>query len=91
MRPQIRRIVIQIEEIHNEIGKTVDPPARKTTVAAIIKNPYAGKYVENLEDLLGRNAPKEKVSANMEKILKIVEKRFHELNEKDRTIPEELF
>ena len=37
MRPQIRKIVIQIEEIHNEIGKTVDPPARKTTVAAIIK------------------------------------------------------
>ena len=51
MKPQIRRIVIQIEEIHNEIGKTVDPPARKATVAAIIKNPYAGKYVENLEPL----------------------------------------
>ena len=51
MKPLIRRIVIQIEEIHNEIGKTVDPPARKATVAAIIKNPYAGKYVENLEPL----------------------------------------
>ena len=51
MKPQIRRIVIQIEEIHNEIGKTIDPPARKATVAAIIKNPYAGKYVENLEPL----------------------------------------
>ena len=51
MRPQIRRIVIQIEEIHNEIGKTIDPPTRKATVAAIIKNPYAGKYVEDLEPL----------------------------------------
>ena len=51
MKPKIRRIVIQIEEIHNEIGKKVDPPARKATVAAIIKNPYAGKYVENLEPL----------------------------------------
>ena len=51
MKPQIRRIVIQIEEIHNEIGKMIDPPARKATVAAIIKNPYAGKYVENLEPL----------------------------------------
>ena len=51
MKPQVRRIVIQIEEIHNEIGKTVDPPTRKATVAAIIKNPYAGKYVENLEPL----------------------------------------
>ena len=51
MKPQIRRIVIQIEEIHNEMEKTVDPPTRKATVAAIIKNPYAGKYVENLEPL----------------------------------------
>ena len=51
MKPQIRRIVIQIEEIHNEMGKTVDPPARKGTVAAIIKNPFSGKYVENLEPL----------------------------------------
>ena len=31
MKPQIRRIVIQIEEIHNEIGKMIDPPARKAT------------------------------------------------------------
>ena len=56
MKPQIRRIVIQIEEIHNEIGKMVDPPARKATVAAIIKNPYAGKYVENLEPLYDMGA-----------------------------------
>ena len=45
MKPQIRRIVIQIEEIHNEMGKTVDPPARKATVAAIINNPYAGNML----------------------------------------------
>ena len=51
MKPQIRRIVIQIEEIHNEMGKTIDPPARKATVAAIIKNPFSGKDVENLEPL----------------------------------------
>ena len=56
MKPQIRRIVIQIEEIHNEIGKTIDPPARKATVASIIKNPYAGKYVENLEPLYDMGA-----------------------------------
>ena len=37
MEPQIRRNVIQIEEIHNEMGKSVEPPARKATVAAIIK------------------------------------------------------
>jgi len=49
------------------------------------------KYVENLEDLLGKNKPKEKVSSKMKKILKIVKKRFYELSEEDRAIPEELF
>ena len=49
MKPQIRRIVIQVEEIHNEMGQMIDPPARKATVAAVIKNPYAGQYVEDLE------------------------------------------
>ena len=47
------------------------------------------KYVENLEDLLGKNKPKEKVSSKMKKILKIVEKRFHELSEENRSVPEE--
>ncbi len=51
MKPQIRRIVIQVEEIHQEIGRTIDPPARKVTVAAVINNLYAGKYVDDLEPL----------------------------------------
>ncbi len=51
MKPQIHKIVIQVEEIHQEIGQTIDPPARKVTVAAVVKNPYAGKYVEDLEPL----------------------------------------
>ena len=41
------------------------------------------KYVENLEDLLGKNTPKEKVSTDMKKILRIVEKRIEELKLKE--------
>lgn len=51
MKPQIHKIVIQVEETHHEIGKTIDPPTRKVTIAAVVKNPYAGKYVEDLEPL----------------------------------------
>ena len=51
MKPQIHKIVIQVEETHHEIGKIIDPPTRKVTVAAVVKNPYAGKYVEDLEPL----------------------------------------
>ncbi len=61
---QLRKLVVQLEEIHAEIGRPVDPPARKVVVAAVVKNPYAGRYVEDLSplyelgaelgDLLGR-------------------------------------
>mgnify|MGYP001248033141 CR=1 FL=1 len=51
MKPIIKKIVIQLEEIHNEIDQKVTPPSRKITVAAVIKNPYAKQYVEDLEEL----------------------------------------
>ena len=51
MKPKIRRIIIQVEEIHQEIGRLINPPARKVTVASVINNPYAGKYIEDLEPL----------------------------------------
>ncbi len=51
MKPIIKKIVIQLEEIHNEIDQKVSPPSRKITVAAVIKNPYAKQYVEDLEEL----------------------------------------
>ena len=47
----IRRVVVQLEEVHREMERTVDPPSRKVTVAAVIRNPYAGRYVEDLEPL----------------------------------------
>ena len=48
----IRRVVIQVDEIHHEMGKKIDPPTRKATAAAAIINPYAGNYKENLEPLI---------------------------------------
>lgn len=48
---QVRKLVIQLEEIQREAGREVSPPARKVTVAAVIANPYAGRYVEDLSPL----------------------------------------
>lgn len=45
---KIRKIVVQVEDILTDYGRTVNPPARKATIAAVIENPYAGKYVEDL-------------------------------------------
>lgn len=47
----IRKIVVQLEEVQREMDKAVTPAARKVTVAAVIRNPYAGEYVEDLEPL----------------------------------------
>lgn len=48
---QIRKVVVQVEEIHREADRPVNPPARKAVAAAVIANPFAGRYVEDLEPL----------------------------------------
>lgn len=49
--PEIRKIVTTVEEIHFEGFKPLEKPIRKCAVAAVIKNPFAGSYVENLQEL----------------------------------------
>lgn len=53
---QLRKLVVQLEETSTEMGRPVDPPARKVTVAAVIRNPYAGRYVEDLQPLYALGA-----------------------------------
>ena len=52
MRADIRKIVVTVEETRREMGKAVSPATRKAVAAAVIKNPFAGLYAENLEDLM---------------------------------------
>lgn len=55
-QPDIRKIVVQVEEIHKE-GNTPVTGKSKVTVAAVIKNPFANEMHEDLEPLydLGKN------------------------------------
>ena len=34
------------------MGRDVDPPTRRAAAVAVIENPYAGKYVEDLSELM---------------------------------------
>ncbi|HKF62594.1 MAG TPA: amino acid synthesis family protein [Dongiaceae bacterium] len=52
MKADIRKIVVTVEETRREMGKEVSPPTRKAVAAAVIKNPFAGLYAEDLEDLM---------------------------------------
>ncbi|MDI6761810.1 MAG: amino acid synthesis family protein [Thermodesulfobacteriota bacterium] len=49
---EIRKYVTIVEETVIEGGKKVDPPTRKAAAIAVIKNPFAGKYVEKLDSLI---------------------------------------
>jgi hypothetical protein len=52
MKAEIRKIVVSVEETHREMGKQIVPPTRKAVAAAVISNPYAGRYVEDLSELI---------------------------------------
>src|SRR3954463_16777953 len=52
MSAVIRKIVTVVEETFMEMGRTVSPPTRRAAAIAVIENPFAGKYVEDLAPLI---------------------------------------
>ena len=52
MSANIRKIIVQVDEIHQEMGRPVLPPTRRALAMAVIANPYAGRYSENLDELI---------------------------------------
>jgi hypothetical protein len=52
MPAQIRKLVVQIDETHREMDREVSPPTRRALAMAVIHNPCAGRYVENLDELI---------------------------------------
>lgn len=51
--PPVRKWLTVVEEINADGGDPVDPPLRKGAVAAVIRNPYAGRWSEDLDELIG--------------------------------------
>lgn len=48
MKAQIRKLAVTVEEIHSEMGRAIQPPTRKAVAVAVIANPFAGDYQEDL-------------------------------------------
>lgn len=44
----VRRIVVTVDEAYHEGGPRADTPLRRGSVAAVIRNPFAGAYVEDI-------------------------------------------
>jgi len=49
---EVRKYVTILEETVIEGGKKVEQPTRKAAAIAVIKNPFSGKYVEKLDELI---------------------------------------
>ena len=52
MKANIRKIVTFVEETRSELGKAVAPATRRAAAAAVIENPFASRYVEDLSELM---------------------------------------
>ncbi len=49
---RIRKIVTFVDETHSEMGRVIDPPTRRAAAVAVIENPHASEYAEDLEALM---------------------------------------
>jgi hypothetical protein len=52
MPAKIRKLLTIVEEVHCEMDRKVDPPTRRAAAVAVIENPFAGRYVEDLTPLM---------------------------------------
>jgi hypothetical protein len=52
MKAKVRKIVTFLEETHREMERGISPPVRRAAAVAVIENPFAGRYVEDLSPLI---------------------------------------
>ena len=52
MPAKIRKLIVQVEETRLENGQPVMPPTRRALAMAVIENPFAGRYVAELDALI---------------------------------------
>ncbi len=56
MSAKIRKLVVLVEETHGVQGAAVAPPTRKALAIAVIANPFAGQFAQDLEPLMAIGA-----------------------------------
>jgi len=52
MTAQIRKIGVWVEETRREMGQDISPATRKAVAVAVIANPFAGRFVQDLTPLM---------------------------------------
>ena len=49
---EVRKLVLNVEEVWHDNGPRLAVPLLRGSVAAAVKNPYAGGYVENIQPMM---------------------------------------
>jgi hypothetical protein len=52
MKAKIRKLLTFVEETRLEMDQKIEPPTRRAAAVAVIENPFAGRYVEDLSELI---------------------------------------
>ena len=52
MAADIRKLIVIVDETRKEMGREVKPPTRRALAIAVIANPFAGRYQEDLAELI---------------------------------------
>jgi hypothetical protein len=50
----LRKVVTVVEDVVREGGEPVEPPTRLVAAGAVVQNPFAGRYVADLQPLIDR-------------------------------------
>ena len=48
----VRKLVVAVEDVWHDKGPRLAAPLRRGSVAAVVRNPYAGAYVENITPMM---------------------------------------
>jgi hypothetical protein len=54
---RVRKRGLTVETVHHEFGPTLERPLRLAAATAVVANPYAGRYVEDLSDFMSALRP----------------------------------
>ena len=54
---QIRRVFTHVEDIHHEFGPAAAVPLRRGAIGAVLTNPFAGRYVEDIVPMMDALQP----------------------------------
>ncbi|HSV53337.1 MAG TPA: amino acid synthesis family protein [Burkholderiaceae bacterium] len=54
---EIRRVFTQVEDIFHEFGPVAQQPLRRGAIGAVLRNPYAGSYVQDILPMMDALQP----------------------------------